>query len=476
MARGTSIEYLDMDADEQKTREEDPRYQLLQRILATPDFVRSPQLSRFLLYICTATFEGRGQTLSEQHVGVAVFGREPDYDSAADTIVRSHALRLRRRLEQYFQRAGQHEPVHLVIPRGGYAPVFLPVPASGDAANFRLADETSLATLRDDFEEQKFSSESIVGSGPTGKVLVVSGEPRRESSPESDPRTFVLWRYRALTAFLALLVVGLAIAFGMHLRTHFLTNRHHVLWGRLFTDDQPTHIVLGDSGLVLFHAVTHQYVSLHDYISKDVSKQLPFVERTDPAFAEFLLGRRYTSMVDAATLAHLLRLPEAIPERTLVHYSRDMHLNDFKSGNVIMLGAQEAIPWVELFESHMDFVFSIDAAAADKHTFFLNRHPLPGEATEYSSHTPQTATKVHAVIAFLPNLSATGNVLILEGISMAGTEAAVDLVMDDDRLLPILNKIRKPNGSLPHFEMLLESDTLGESAGPARVIAIHLHD
>src|SRR5580698_8642948 len=152
MARGTSIEYLDMDADEQKTREEDPRYQLLQRILATPDFVRSPQLSRFLLYICTATFEGRGQTLSEQHVGVAVFGREPDYDSAADTIVRSHALRLRRRLEQYFQRAGQHEPVHLVIPRGGYAPVFLPVPASGDAANFRLADETSLATLRDDFE------------------------------------------------------------------------------------------------------------------------------------------------------------------------------------------------------------------------------------------------------------------------------------------------------------------------------------
>ena len=59
---------------------------------------------------------------------------------------------------------------------------------------------------------------------------------------------------------------------------------------------------------------------------------------------------------------------------------------------------------------------------------------------------------------------------------MAGTEAAVDLVMDDDKLFPVLNKIRKPNGSLPHFEMLLESDTLGESAGPARVVAIHLHD
>ena len=467
-----------MDTDGQKNWGEDSRYQLLQRILATPDFVRSPQLSRFLLYICTVTFEGRGQTLSEQHVGVAVFGREPDYDSAADTIVRSHALRLRRRLEQYFQRAGRNEPVHLVIPRGGYAPVFLPVSVSGDSAAFRPTDEAPVALLRDDFEEQNPSAALSGVAGAGSKAGVSRGEGLRENSPVKvlpDPRTSVLlWRYRVLTAILALLVIGLAVAFVMHLRTHFLTNRHHVLWGRLFTDDEPTHIVLGDSGLVLFHKETHQYVSLHDFLGDDVSKQLPFAEHKDSEFATFLLHRRYTSMVDAATLARLLRLPEAIPERTLVHYSKDMHLNDFKSGNVILIGAQEANPWVELFESHMDFVFTLDAA--DKHTYFLNRHPLPGEATEYSSHTPQTSTKVHAVIAFLPNLSGTGNVLILEGISMAGTEAAVDLVMDDDRLLPVLNKIRKPNGSLPHFEMLLESDTLGESAGPARVDAIHLHD
>jgi hypothetical protein len=473
MARGTAVEYLDMDTDEQKNREEDSRYQLVQRILATPDFVRSPQLSRFLLYICTATFEDRGQTLSEQHVGVAVFGREPDYDSAADTIVRSHALRLRRRLEQYFQRAGRNEPLHLAIPRGGYAPVFFPAPTSGETADLRQTEETPLAILRDEFEEQRLLPKSPVVSVPGSRGPVLSGEVLRESS-QSDPLARVLWRYRVLTAVLALLVVGLSVAFGMHLRTHFLMNRHHVLWGRLFTDDQPTHIVLGDSGLVLFHAVTKQYVSLHDFLNDDVSKQLPFVEHTDPKFAEFLLHRRYTSMVDASTLARLLRLPEAIPERTLVHYSRDMHLNDFKSGNVILVGAQEANPWVELFENHMDFAFSIDTP--DRHSYFLNRHPLPGEATEYNPHAPENSSKIFAVMAFLPNLSATGNVLILEGLSAAGTEASVDLAMDDDRLLPILNKIRKPNGSLPHFEMLLESDALGESAGPARVVAIHLHD
>jgi hypothetical protein len=50
------------------------------------------------------------------------------------------------------------------------------------------------------------------------------------------------------------------------------------------------------------------------------------------------------------------------------------------------------------------------------------------------------------------------------------------MAIDDKRLLPLLNSIRKKDGSLPHFEMLLESDTLGDGAGPARVVAIHLRD
>jgi len=139
--RGMSIESPQLDVLKKLSQSEDPRYQLVQRILATPDFIRSPQLSRFLLYISTTTFEGRSHILSEQHIGVVVFGREPDYDSAADTIVRSHALRLRRRLEQFFQRGGNAEPLLLTIPRGGYVPVFSP--STRYSANTK---ETPIAT------------------------------------------------------------------------------------------------------------------------------------------------------------------------------------------------------------------------------------------------------------------------------------------------------------------------------------------
>jgi hypothetical protein len=438
---------------------------LVQRILASPDFVRSQQLSRFLLYICNASFEGRSQVLSEQHIGVEVFGRAPDYDSAADTIVRSHALRLRRRLEQYFQRAGRQEPLHLVVPRGGYVPIFVPAPEAESKSSAMLLSEWDQSDPAD-------VNRSAKATPPIAEIVL----PRDAASP-SPPHPLTMWRHRLAIAVLTLLLIGLSVAFGMHLRTHSLVDRHHPLWGRIFTEDQPTRIVLGDSGMVLFHATTKRYVSLHDYLSHDLSKQMPFVEQVEPHFAEFLAGRRYTSMVDATTLAHLLRLPEAIPERTLVHYARDMRLEDFKSSNLVIIGAQEAVPWVELFEPSMDFVFSIDNP--ERHSSFINKQPQAGEMKEYNSYTPATQTKVYAVIAFLPNLSATGNVLILEGLSMPGTEAAADLVMDDNRLLPILSRIRRHDGSLPHFEMLIESDTvgaLGESARPARLVALHAHD
>jgi hypothetical protein len=480
MERSSSVANLQGESDHQSDWKQDPRYLLVQRILATPDFSRSPQLAKFLFYISTASLEGRDQNLSEQHIGVAVFGRAPDYDSAADTIVRSHALRLRRRLEQYFQRAGRDEPIQLIIPRGGYAPVFLPAPdARSRGRDAALATHTSAADGASSPDTESRHASDVLSSpvpqahlgGFDGAAAAQHFAPNQIAT--APPRSSLVWRYRVLTGALAALLILVAVAFGVHLRSHLRLDRRHILWGRLFTDDQPTQIVLGDSGLVLFHAVARRRVSLRDYLNNDYSKQMPFVEHVDPKFGDFLLHRRYTSMVDATTLAHLLRLPEAVPERTLVHYSRDMHIEDFNSGNIIMIGSQEAVPWVELFETHMDFVMSIDNP--DKHTSFLNRHPQKGERGEYSISSSANGEKVYGVIAFLPNLNGTGNVLLLEGLSMAGTEATVDLAIDDDHLLPILRTMRRPNGSLPYFEMLLESDTVGEGAGPARVVAVHIH-
>ena len=104
--------------------EPDPRRELLQRIVASPTFIRSERLCSLLTYVCEMALKGRGAEINEQKIGQAVFGRSQDYDSTIDGIVRTQASRLRQRLEQYFREEGAEEPVQVVIPRGGYVPVF----------------------------------------------------------------------------------------------------------------------------------------------------------------------------------------------------------------------------------------------------------------------------------------------------------------------------------------------------------------
>ena len=59
---------------------------------------------------------GRAREINEQRIGHAVFGRQPDYDSSIDGIVRTQASRLRHKLERYYQTEGAAETVRVRNP------------------------------------------------------------------------------------------------------------------------------------------------------------------------------------------------------------------------------------------------------------------------------------------------------------------------------------------------------------------------
>src|ERR1700761_9124745 len=84
--------------------------ELVRRITLSPSFAKSPRLAHFLRFVCNEKEEGRQHEINELRIGSAVFGRDPGYDPAADSIVRSHASRLRHRLREYFETEGRQEP------------------------------------------------------------------------------------------------------------------------------------------------------------------------------------------------------------------------------------------------------------------------------------------------------------------------------------------------------------------------------
>jgi hypothetical protein len=82
------------------------------------------RLVQLLEYIVRSALSGEAAHLKETTIGVAVFGRTPDYDPKADTIVRSQVWRLRAKLRKYYTIEASNDPVIIQIPIGQYAPIF----------------------------------------------------------------------------------------------------------------------------------------------------------------------------------------------------------------------------------------------------------------------------------------------------------------------------------------------------------------
>jgi Tol biopolymer transport system component len=95
----------------------------LSRILSSELFSRSDRLSAFLRFIVERTLGGEGDTLKEQVIAVELYGKAPDFSTAADPIVRVDARRLRDRLREYYA-AAPHDAVLISVPKGSYTPVF----------------------------------------------------------------------------------------------------------------------------------------------------------------------------------------------------------------------------------------------------------------------------------------------------------------------------------------------------------------
>src|SRR4051794_2844801 len=63
----------------------------LARVLASPLFKSSKHYPGLLRYVIERTLEGGGTDLKERALGISVFGRDPNYDTNLDPVVRTTA-------------------------------------------------------------------------------------------------------------------------------------------------------------------------------------------------------------------------------------------------------------------------------------------------------------------------------------------------------------------------------------------------
>jgi hypothetical protein len=433
--------------------ETDPRWLCVQRLINTESFAKASRLSSFLLYVVERFLQGRTDEITEQQIGVHVFGRPTHYNPGDDNIVRQTARQLRQRLALYYQEEGRSEQIQVVVPRGGYVPQFQYTPGSTTLAEFVVAEPTSEGTPAEEavVVQQKDHSADLVGIGR-----------RRENV-----------RSAVLVGFGLLLGVALALLVGaVRLRLLHPTTETDHLWNVLFTRNQRTIVVPGDAGVNMYANLAKTQVGVSDYGSgtylRKPDAQTPSGFTWDP-FA----SRRYTTLSDLRFISTLLQLPNVDRSRMELRFARDLSFQDLQDSNAILIGSPNYDPWIQVFDKSQNFRMVYDGAENSISVF--NRMPLKGEQASYKWSPTDPQRTGYAIIALTDNLESTGKVLLVQGTAMGGVDAATDFLFHSDQIDPIIRDAIGKSGKPANFELLLQTTMYFGGSMKAKVIAKRIH-
>ena len=103
---------------------------LIQKVIESDTFRPAPVMRALLLYL----WEHQGQSISEYAIATDALGRAPDFDPKLDSTVRVQVARLRTKLKEFYETAGDAFPLRLTLPLGSHELhcVYQPPPQKAD--------------------------------------------------------------------------------------------------------------------------------------------------------------------------------------------------------------------------------------------------------------------------------------------------------------------------------------------------------
>ena len=431
-------------------------WQLAQRVAASRALFKSEFLRGFLLYVCEQHLIGNSHEITEQRIGTKVFHRPAGYNPGEDNIVRNYARMLRKRLDEYFDGEGKDEPMRIEIPRGAYVPVFRRVPAADAAV---LTAEPQIPQI---IETSGHKQDEPAASAPEVEVST--------RTANSIRRTPWIWLAVGLAAGVLLSSVAWMVAGAR--QPELPHSPEHVLWTQIFEHNRNTLIISADSGLGILENLTGHTVAVEDYANGTYLNDVK-APGFDPDALTDVRRQRYTSFVDLNVVSQLIQLPELIPNRTQMRFARGISTEDLRSSNAILVGSSHTNPWVSLFDKNLNF--RLEYTTQVNRSSIVNQNPEKGEQKVYENGTAANPNRTFGAIDYLPSLDGTGHVLIIQGLNMAATQAAADVLFDPNAMPAVLARAALPNGSLRSFELLIETNSVGANSPSARIVATRFY-
>lgn len=451
--RGEPLEGTSQPSDPTQIRE------ALAAVFLSAAFRASKQSQHLLQYLVEQTLAGHPDLLKERIVGARVFGRDPDYDTGADPIVRVRAADLRKRLAQYYNGEGAASPVKIEIHPGSYHPVFLSEsqPPAAGSANMEPGDWA--ARLASD-------SGPARGTTPTADTPGVSEDPHIAPAHETSRPSRRLAVERLAFSTVILVLATLCFAMWTHIRDMNRTLRPWKFqpavagfWSVFLNGQKNTDIVLSDSSFSLVEDISNEIFTLNDYLYHDYMSRLR--DRTPEMIANLtMIANRNLGATGELKLTQRILALDKLNSNLHVYNAREYTPELIKQDNVILVGSRISNPWDELFEDRMNFDFTFHE---DKG--IVNRAPIAGEQKNYTWN----GSVGYCLVAYLPNPEHNGDALLIQGSSSETTQAAADFLLSENQLANFAKMLHVDK--LPYFEVLLKVSWVNEAPITTKIVA-----
>jgi hypothetical protein len=384
-----------------------------------PFFSHSKRFPTFLQFVVEQTLAGEADNIKERTLGIEIFGRDADYDTASDPIVRVTAAEIRKRVAQYYQDPAHANELRIALPSGSYIPKFhWPTGASDPVLK----------------ELERAAAEPVVNF-----------EPHPASRP---PHTH---RHSALVLILACVLAGLLSVGSVLLWQAMHRSALDFFWRPVLSAKDPVLLCIADqlqySSISLRDAAepTHQIV-LSDNLTAVVMDDVYAIVKVGGVLQSS--GKQYTVKGEGTT-----------------------NLDDLRNGPTVFIGAFDNA-WTLRLTNSLRFHFANNPDMS-KHEIVDSMNPA--QTSWVVERSVQMAThnyRDYAIVARFTDANTEKPTVVVAGIGRGGTIVAGEFLTDPGDLAQ-LQRAAQAAGDKKNMEVVLSTQIIDEKPGSPKMEAAY---
>ncbi|MFL6414245.1 MAG: hypothetical protein ACJ74Y_01045 [Bryobacteraceae bacterium] len=383
----------------------------LGRILQGPGFRNSKRYAAVLRYIVERTVNGHADQVKERTIGVDVFGRMPDYDTASDHVVRSAMAEVRKRLGQYYAETTSSAELQIELQPGSYVP------------QFRLI-------------------------APPVEVLAIQPELLVSPATPAPKRLVKRWALGLATVFLTVVVIALVLR-----SATARTNALQSFWAPVLNSPREVLLCVGN----LAGGQTAQ------------SGSSPIDLRLLSMGDFHRLPTETIHVSDAISLANIVNFLGTRNKAWRIADQTEANYGDLRDGPAVLIGLMNN-DWTKRLLGKARF--KAESIAPRQVVIRDSRNPQNNSWVMDYATPLLNVTRDYALIVrvFDPNTDQT--VVTVAGISVFGTLAASEF-LTDSRSLGELSRIA-PGWESKNLEVVLSTEVVRAKSGRPHILAVQV--